>query len=113
MKLRDILILPLGDYNLTDGICDYILIKSMSNYFKKPFCQIREYGKLTSGSISLYEEEVDIYEDSDLYKKQTYAISAHIAGLHVHGGNNINSLLRGLRFKPKTSYKEWISITNQ
>ncbi|HEY9490322.1 MAG TPA: hypothetical protein VIQ51_18425, partial [Chryseosolibacter sp.] len=85
MKQRELLRLPLGDYCLTDGICDYILTKHLSysgTYAaigSKNWYSLRKKGSLTTGSISAIGILETIQCDGGVYTKTILSFHAHVA----------------------------------
>lgn len=109
MVAKDLIILPLGKYELTDGIYDYNLRKDL-NQDKSVIYRITE--KLTGNSMALFEEEVNVFEDIDLYKRINITSLASVGGLSIHSDNNF-TMLWGIKFIPRGSFKKFIEIINK
>jgi hypothetical protein len=110
MRKRDLFILPLGNYILTDGIYKFMLQKKLKDWGDKSvYYSIREYGSLFGGSVNLYEKMDNVFEDSYLYKQKVLSFVVFITGMSFAGDNDCYMQLSRLRFVPKSSYKEWLN----
>lgn len=92
MTKEDLIKLPLGSYNLTDGIYDYVLHKSILNLDDKSRVGYLIYDRQTS----LSGGRIVLHEDVDLDGNITMSVSATIGGLSVHNDSSfeiINELI--------------------
>lgn len=110
MKAKELIKLPLGKYNLTDGIYNYSMHKTLTNNHE-PIYSIKE--RLSCDHICLFEFEEKVeFEHSLRYYKST-RLSASIAagGISIHSDDTYFAI-RHLRFKQRGSFRQFVINTN-
>ncbi len=108
MKARDLLRLPLGEYELTDDIYNYQLKKGLTDDNSIVYVIIE---KRTRNLFCLFEKEIiDEEYYGDFFKRIILSVCISIGGFTVHS-NDISYGLYSLKFAPNGSFKEFINKT--
>lgn len=98
MKHRELINLPSGKYNLTDGIWDYTLTKQLTEQGKSMY-SIKEL--ITGDTLTLFEYLEK--EEGIIYTKLSSCVN--IGGIFIHS-KDLSFALTRLKFKPRSSYKQ-------
>ena len=110
MKVKDLLRLPFGKHDFTDGIYNYKLEKCISDYNKSVFYRVTN-GGIWGNSLVIHLCEDDIYEkgsyEAGRYFRKVAAFHMSLGGINVHGEKEYDAM-RKWKLLPKSSYKEWL-----
>lgn len=105
MTRRDFLRLPIGKYEMSDGISNYTLEKCISSYDKCTMYVIK-IGQ-SFERVTLFEDKENVYEDNSKYTYPVLVGISGVGGINVHGRVSYSNLKK-LKITPKSTYKQWI-----
>lgn len=110
MKSRDFLKLPNGKYNLSDGIYNYYLEKCerVGGGGKIYFIIEKQSGNI----LCMFEDNENVFEDYDRYKRTKLTILVTVGGIAVHC-KSVYWCISDLKIIPKGSYKNFLQKTEE
>lgn len=107
MTERNLIALPLGDYELTDGIYYYEMNKSLTKGENPvPIYTIQRKGDTWNGArVTLFEDRFDVYDHEDclyymrgkFFRKGLSSVSG-VGGISIHSKDTYRAI-RDLRFE--------------
>lgn len=106
MKQRELINLPFGKYNLTDGIWDYVLSKQLKERDNLPIYSIKEL--LSGNTLTLFEYVEK--EDSIMYKRLSACVN--IGGIYIHS-KDLSFTFNRLKLKPRSSYRQTFCVSTE
>lgn len=110
MRERDFINLPLGDFELSDGIYNYTLKKTLTDDNKFMYIIKNKMFNLSGESLCLFQREEYYYDDEEdryrygNFKYQKLSAMAGIGGLRIHSKDIYNTIYN-LELKPRGLYK--------
>lgn len=116
MKERELIRLPLGNYQLRRKDKLYSLTKEIADsiYGKSHLYTIREWGKLNCGMIYLEEITRFPFNTNDLYPYKGLTAFAFVGDIYVQPNKDPRAFCRSildLEFFPRSSFTEHIKRT--
>ena len=107
MKKRDLFRMKLGNYELTDGIYNYILRIGL-------FDDGQRYYKITEKGYDKIKHSLTIHEDIEQndngFEYKTLSALTFIGGISIHS-DNVFAMIIDLKFIARGSFAEFINRT--
>lgn len=109
MTQKDLIRLPLGKYNLTDGIWRYNLKKLITPDGKVMYSIIEP---ISRQHFALFERNEDVFDDSDKYKQKRLSGCMSVGGLHIYS-TDVYDTIRPLKIIKNSTYKKFMLSINE